>query len=190
MDRRRSGTRWIQGDREVRRHNQRKRNSQVTFLYDAPPDCATHAACSLPRLALVRHRRSRSFKGRRLHSENWDDSVSFDNKRVGLIGGSSAIQILPELQPVVQHVTTFIRTKTWVALLFTSEKSSSKPARFPGAIRSASWSSAKLPILPTARNNVAASEKIPNICVNTEGDRAREQCAFRSHDVQGQPGRQ
>jgi cation diffusion facilitator CzcD-associated flavoprotein CzcO len=64
-----------------------------------------------------------SFKGPRLHSANWDDSVGFDNKRIGLIGnGSSAIQILPELQPIVQHMTTFIRTKTWVALPFTSEK--------------------------------------------------------------------
>lgn len=41
-----------------------------------------------------------SFKGPMLHSANWDDSVSLQGKRVGVIGGgSSAVQIVPNLQP-------------------------------------------------------------------------------------------
>ncbi|KAK9893389.1 hypothetical protein P389DRAFT_175398 [Cystobasidium minutum MCA 4210] len=64
-----------------------------------------------------------SFHGPRLHSANWDDSVALTKDvKVSIIGnGSSAIQILPKLQPKVAHIDTYIRTKTWIALPFTSE---------------------------------------------------------------------
>jgi cation diffusion facilitator CzcD-associated flavoprotein CzcO len=57
-----------------------------------------------------------SFKGVKLHSANWDESVSLKGKTVGLIGnGSSGIQILPAIQPQVMHVTTFVRNPTWIS---------------------------------------------------------------------------
>lgn len=35
-----------------------------------------------------------------LHSAHWDDSIALEGKRVGVIGGgSSAVQIVPNLQP-------------------------------------------------------------------------------------------
>lgn len=35
-----------------------------------------------------------------LHSANWDNSISLEGKRVGVIGsGSSAVQIVPNIQP-------------------------------------------------------------------------------------------
>ncbi|KAK8102398.1 hypothetical protein PG984_015544 [Apiospora sp. TS-2023a] len=56
-----------------------------------------------------------SFKGPKIHSAAWDESVDLKGKRVGLIGnGSSAIQILPQMQAVADHVTTFIRQPTYV----------------------------------------------------------------------------
>ncbi|OQE13287.1 hypothetical protein PENFLA_c051G04100 [Penicillium flavigenum] len=56
-----------------------------------------------------------SFKGKLLHSAAWDESVDLTG-RVGLIGnGSSGIQILPQVQKVAKHVTTFIRSPTWVS---------------------------------------------------------------------------
>ncbi|KAK8877498.1 FAD NAD(P)-binding domain-containing protein [Apiospora arundinis] len=56
-----------------------------------------------------------SFKGPKIHSARWDDSVDLKGKRVGLIGnGSSAIQILPQIQKVADHVTTFVRQSTYV----------------------------------------------------------------------------
>ncbi|KAH7232766.1 steroid monooxygenase [Fusarium tricinctum] len=56
-----------------------------------------------------------SFKGPMLHSANWDDSVSLEGKRIGVIGGgSSAVQIVPNLQPVVGHMTCFLRSAAWV----------------------------------------------------------------------------
>ncbi|KAL3474465.1 hypothetical protein BJX99DRAFT_248248 [Aspergillus californicus] len=56
-----------------------------------------------------------TFKGSLLHSANWDQSVDLKGKHVGLIGnGSSGIQILPQVQPTADRLTTFIREPTWV----------------------------------------------------------------------------
>ncbi|KAF9893699.1 hypothetical protein FE257_009867 [Aspergillus nanangensis] len=58
----------------------------------------------------------KSFEGPLLHSAAWDDTVDLKGKHVGLIGnGSSGIQILPQVQKVASHVTTFIREPTWVS---------------------------------------------------------------------------
>ncbi|KAL6231959.1 hypothetical protein BDW75DRAFT_247542 [Aspergillus navahoensis] len=57
-----------------------------------------------------------SYKGHLLHSAAWDPDVNLEGKHVGLIGnGSSGIQILPQVQKVARHVTTFIREPTWVS---------------------------------------------------------------------------
>ncbi|KAH7400496.1 hypothetical protein BKA64DRAFT_623271 [Cadophora sp. MPI-SDFR-AT-0126] len=56
------------------------------------------------------------YEGTLLHTANWDDSVNLAGKHVGLIGnGSSGIQVLPKIQPIASHVTTFIREPTWVS---------------------------------------------------------------------------
>ncbi|KAF2404127.1 FAD/NAD(P)-binding domain-containing protein [Trichodelitschia bisporula] len=56
------------------------------------------------------------YKGKLLHTANWDDSVQLEGKHVGLIGnGSSGIQVLPTIQPKVSKVTTFIREPTFVS---------------------------------------------------------------------------
>ncbi|PGH19126.1 hypothetical protein AJ80_04204 [Polytolypa hystricis UAMH7299] len=58
----------------------------------------------------------KNFRGTLLHSANYDESTDLRGKRVGLIGnGSSGIQILPTIQPLVSKVTTFIRGPTWVS---------------------------------------------------------------------------
>lgn len=42
-----------------------------------------------------------------LHSANWDYSVSLEGKRVGVIGGgSSAVQIVPNIQPGKKRILT------------------------------------------------------------------------------------
>ncbi|KAF2845806.1 FAD/NAD(P)-binding domain-containing protein [Plenodomus tracheiphilus IPT5] len=57
-----------------------------------------------------------SFKGPLLHSAAWDESVDLTGKRVGLIGnGSSGIQLLPQIEKIASHVTTFFRSPTWVS---------------------------------------------------------------------------
>ncbi|KAJ3505848.1 hypothetical protein NLJ89_g7199 [Agrocybe chaxingu] len=56
------------------------------------------------------------YKGPLLHTANWDSRVNLTRKHVGLIGnGSSGIQVLPAIHPIVSKVTTFIRSPTWVS---------------------------------------------------------------------------
>ncbi|KAJ6023943.1 hypothetical protein N7540_004740, partial [Penicillium herquei] len=57
-----------------------------------------------------------SYKGKLVHTANWDESLVLDGKHVGLIGnGSSGIQVLPAILPRVKKFTTFIREPTWVS---------------------------------------------------------------------------
>ncbi|KAF2239816.1 FAD/NAD(P)-binding domain-containing protein [Viridothelium virens] len=56
------------------------------------------------------------FKGHLCHSARWDRDYDFYGKKVAIIGsGSSAIQIVPELQRIAQHLSAFIRSPTWIA---------------------------------------------------------------------------
>jgi cation diffusion facilitator CzcD-associated flavoprotein CzcO len=56
------------------------------------------------------------FKGTLLHSANWDTSVSWEDKTVAVIGtGSSAIQIVPQIQKIAKHMTAFMRSVTWIS---------------------------------------------------------------------------
>lgn len=56
-----------------------------------------------------------NFKGTKLHSADYDDKVSLEGKNILLIGaGSSAVQILLAIQPIVNKVKIFIRSPTWV----------------------------------------------------------------------------
>lgn len=55
------------------------------------------------------------YKGTKLHSADYDDSVSLAGRDVLLIGGgSSAVQILPAIQPIAKSVKIFIRSPVWV----------------------------------------------------------------------------
>ncbi|KAI1463441.1 FAD/NAD(P)-binding domain-containing protein [Daldinia caldariorum] len=55
------------------------------------------------------------YRGIKVHSADYDRSISLEGKNVLLIGaGSSAVQILPTIQPIVKNVTIFIRSPTWL----------------------------------------------------------------------------
>ncbi|WP_018149009.1 flavin-containing monooxygenase [Henriciella marina] len=55
------------------------------------------------------------FEGAMMHSARWDHSVSFEGKRVGVIGSAaSAVQIIPEIAKTAGHLTVFQRTPNWV----------------------------------------------------------------------------
>ncbi|KAF8899237.1 flavin-binding monooxygenase [Infundibulicybe gibba] len=67
-----------------------------------------------------------TFKGKLIHSADWDtgegagggweDTVkSWGDKNVAVVGvGSTALQIVPALQPKVKHLVNYVRGKTWV----------------------------------------------------------------------------
>jgi cation diffusion facilitator CzcD-associated flavoprotein CzcO len=55
------------------------------------------------------------FRGTICHSARWDHGADLSGKRVAVIGtGSSAVQIVPAIQPEVAAMTVFQRTPGWV----------------------------------------------------------------------------
>jgi cyclohexanone monooxygenase len=54
------------------------------------------------------------FGGARIHTARWDPGLDLSAKRVAVIGtGASAVQVIPELAPVVEQLTVFQRTPIW-----------------------------------------------------------------------------
>lgn len=55
------------------------------------------------------------FAGPVFHSAEWDHTVDLTGKRVASIGcGASAVQYVPEVARVAEHVTVFQRTPNWI----------------------------------------------------------------------------
>ncbi len=56
-----------------------------------------------------------SFGGKTFHSATWDHDYDLSGKRVAVIGsGASAIQLVPEIAPVVGSLKVFQRTPNWI----------------------------------------------------------------------------
>lgn len=57
-----------------------------------------------------------------VHSANWDPNLKLKGKNVALVGnGSSAIQILVNIYPDVEHLTNLIRNPTWVTTSYAQD---------------------------------------------------------------------
>lgn len=55
------------------------------------------------------------FQGRIFHSARWDHDYDLSGRRVAVVGtGASAIQFVPEIQPLVSKLHLFQRTAPWV----------------------------------------------------------------------------
>ncbi|KAH6988256.1 cyclohexanone monooxygenase [Ilyonectria sp. MPI-CAGE-AT-0026] len=55
------------------------------------------------------------FRGKLMHSADYDTTYDLTNKNVALIGaGASGLQILPKIQPVAKQVFHYVRSRTWV----------------------------------------------------------------------------
>lgn len=73
------------------------------------------------------------FKGPILHSANWDDLVALKGKKVAVIGGdSSAVQIVPKIQPIVGSMKCFVGSTSWVIAGFGQRFALVKKARTGG----------------------------------------------------------
>ncbi|WP_116364083.1 flavin-containing monooxygenase [Parahaliea mediterranea] len=56
-----------------------------------------------------------SFRGTKMHTARWDDSVDLAGKRVAVIGtGASSMQVSPEMAKIASQLTVFQRSKHWV----------------------------------------------------------------------------
>jgi cyclohexanone monooxygenase len=54
------------------------------------------------------------FAGVTIHTARWDHSQDLTAKRVAIIGtGASAVQVIPEIAPIVEQLTVFQRTPIW-----------------------------------------------------------------------------
>jgi cyclohexanone monooxygenase len=55
------------------------------------------------------------FPGTVVHTARWDHDVELAGKRVAIAGtGASAVQVIPEIQPLVAELHVFQRTASWV----------------------------------------------------------------------------
>jgi cyclohexanone monooxygenase len=55
-----------------------------------------------------------SFAGPTMHTARWDHGQDLAGKRVAIIGtGASAVQVIPEVAPIVQQLSVFQRTPIW-----------------------------------------------------------------------------
>lgn len=56
-----------------------------------------------------------AFAGTVIHTARWDNGHQLSGRRVAVIGsGASAIQLVPEIAPVVSHLQVYQRTPNWV----------------------------------------------------------------------------
>jgi cation diffusion facilitator CzcD-associated flavoprotein CzcO len=55
-----------------------------------------------------------SFAGLTIHTARWDHTQDLTGKRVAVIGtGASAVQLIPEIAPIVEQLNVFQRTPIW-----------------------------------------------------------------------------
>lgn len=72
-----------------------------------------------------------SFQGRLTHSANYDESIQLSGRKVAVFGaGSSGVQIIASIQPVVQHLYTWIRSPIWISAGFASRFAGPDGANF------------------------------------------------------------
>lgn len=72
------------------------------------------------------------YKGHLRHTSNWDPSYEASGKNVAVIGnGASGIQVVPNLQPIVNHLTHFARNPTWIATSWAGDERTFAPQPYP-----------------------------------------------------------
>ena len=55
-----------------------------------------------------------SFEGPAFHTARWRHDVDLAGRRVAVVGtGCSAIQVVPAIQPIVEHVDVYQRSPGW-----------------------------------------------------------------------------
>lgn len=79
------------------------------------------------------------FEGESFHATRWDHDVRLEGKRVAVVGSAaSAVQIVPEIAKVVEHLTVLQRSANWIMPRGRKPYSESRRRwfrRFPALIR-------------------------------------------------------
>jgi cation diffusion facilitator CzcD-associated flavoprotein CzcO len=75
------------------------------------------------------------YRGRIIHTSQWDPSYDFYDKRIGVIGtGASAVQIIPAIAQTVKRLTVFQRNAAWITFrnnVYYSDAEQRKFRKFP-----------------------------------------------------------
>ncbi|KAF2139226.1 uncharacterized protein K452DRAFT_275341 [Aplosporella prunicola CBS 121167] len=62
------------------------------------------------------------FRGKIMHTAEWDTSYDWHGKRVAVIGnGSSGIQCVAAMQPKVSRLVNYVRNPTWISINFLAD---------------------------------------------------------------------
>lgn len=76
-----------------------------------------------------------TFKGKTVHTAQWDTSLDLTDKRVAMIGtGASGLQVGPSIAPKVEHLTIFQRTPPWVMVRPERDNNQEVPEGFRWAL--------------------------------------------------------
>jgi cation diffusion facilitator CzcD-associated flavoprotein CzcO len=87
-------------------------HSEAGETYEA--DALVIATGQLDRPSIPRIAGSDAFAGHSFHSAEWDHDYALAGRRVAVVGtGASAVQFVPEIAPIVEHLTVFQRTGNW-----------------------------------------------------------------------------
>ena len=87
--------------------DERRASSPPNVLIAAPGFLSEPSMPALPGLE--------SFEGEVFHTARWNHDHDLTGRRVAVIGtGASAIQTVPAIQPIVEHLSVFQRTPPWV----------------------------------------------------------------------------
>jgi cation diffusion facilitator CzcD-associated flavoprotein CzcO len=79
----------------------------VNLLFAAPGFLSEPSIPPLPGLE--------SFAGTMFHTARWNHEHDLTGRRVAVIGtGASAVQVVPRIQPIVEHLDVYQRTPPWV----------------------------------------------------------------------------
>lgn len=56
-----------------------------------------------------------TFEGVSWHTSHWRHDIDLTGKRVAVVGtGATGIQVIPTIEPIVDHLTVFLRTAPWM----------------------------------------------------------------------------
>ncbi|RYN67830.1 putative sterigmatocystin biosynthesis monooxygenase [Alternaria tenuissima] len=73
----------------------------------------------------------KDFKGKLMHSANYEEGYELSNKRVAVIGaGSSGVQIVAAIQQKVQHLYHWVRSPIWITAGFAQTWAGKNGANF------------------------------------------------------------
>lgn len=68
------------------------------------------------------HKGLDSFRGKKLHTAEWQHGLKMSDKRVAVIGtGATGVQVIQEIAPMVRHMTVFQRTPNMALRMFQTQ---------------------------------------------------------------------